>query len=81
MKIKLNNLAHSNKTINNIVPSEIKNVKVNANVSEALKEIDSVKLNFEQQAQHLTSKEYLLARSYLAQAEMEHLCNVFAKEL
>lgn len=58
-----------------------KSEKFISEVSEVMHDINSVRLNFEAGAEKLTSGEYLMARSYLANAELEQLYKVIAKDL
>ena len=78
MKIQLNNLSQFKNT-NHIAKTKID--KLTLKVPEVLNEINSVRLNFERNAEKLTAKEYLMARSYLANAEMEQLYKAIEKDL
>ena len=78
MKIQLNNLSQFKNT-NHIAKAKID--KLTLKVPEVLNEINSVRLNFERNAEKLTAKEYLMARSYLANAEMEQLYKAIEKDL
>ncbi len=79
MKIRLNRLVKPNKVLKDTQKVKAKNVQ--ANISDVMKDIDYVKLNFESKAEHLSLQEYLSARSYLANAEMEQLYKVMGKDL
>ncbi len=78
MKIQLKNLSQFKNT-NHIAKTKID--KLTLKVPEVLNEINSVRLNFERNAEKLTAKEYLMARSYLANAEMEQLYKAIEKDL
>lgn len=79
MKIRLNRLVKPNKVLKDTQKVKAKNVQ--ANISDVMKDIDYVKLNFESKAEQLSLQEYLSARSYLANAEMEQLYKAMGKDL